>query len=33
MHASVAAYPLLEKGTEAQKQEALPKLASGQRIG
>lgn len=33
VHASVAVYPLLEKGTEAQKQEALPKLASGQRIG
>ncbi|MFA5861121.1 MAG: acyl-CoA dehydrogenase family protein [Candidatus Thermoplasmatota archaeon] len=33
VHASVAAYPLLEKGTEAQKREALPKLASGQRIG
>ena len=33
VHASVAVYPLLEKGTEAQKAEALPKLASGQRIG
>ena len=33
VHTSVAAYPLLEKGTEAQKQDALPKLATGQRIG
>lgn len=33
VHASVAVYPLLEKGTPEQKAEALPKLASGQRIG
>ena len=33
VHASVAVYPLLEKGSEAQKAEALPKLASGERIG
>ena len=33
VHTSVAAYPLLEKGTEEQKREALPKLASGERIG
>ena len=33
VHASVAVYPLLEKGTEAQKREALPKLADGSRIG
>ena len=33
VHTSVAVYPLLEKGTEEQKQEALPKLAMGQRIG
>jgi alkylation response protein AidB-like acyl-CoA dehydrogenase len=33
VHASVAVYPLLEKGSDAQKREALPKLASGQRIG
>ena len=33
VHASVAVYPLLEKGTEEQKREALPKLATGQRIG
>ena len=33
VHTSVAVYPLLEKGTEEQKREALPKLAMGQRIG
>jgi alkylation response protein AidB-like acyl-CoA dehydrogenase len=33
VHASVAVYPLLEKGSEAQKAEALPKLAAGERIG
>ena len=33
VHASVAVYPLLEKGSEAQKAEALPKLATGERIG
>ena len=33
VHTSVAVYPLLEKGTPEQKAAALPKLASGQRIG
>ncbi|HUR68824.1 MAG TPA: acyl-CoA dehydrogenase family protein [Candidatus Thermoplasmatota archaeon] len=33
VHASVAVYPLLEKGSEDQKREALPKLARGERIG
>ena len=33
VHTSVAVYPLLEKGTEEQKREALPKLANGSRIG
>lgn len=33
VHTSVAVYPLLEKGSPEQKAEALPKLASGQRIG
>jgi alkylation response protein AidB-like acyl-CoA dehydrogenase len=33
VHTSVAVYPLLEKGSEEQKREALPKLADGSRIG
>jgi alkylation response protein AidB-like acyl-CoA dehydrogenase len=33
VHTSVAVYPLLEKGTQEQKREALPKLVSGERIG
>jgi alkylation response protein AidB-like acyl-CoA dehydrogenase len=33
VHTSVAVYPLLEKGSEEQKREAFPKLASGERIG
>jgi alkylation response protein AidB-like acyl-CoA dehydrogenase len=33
VHTSVAVYPLLEKGTHEQKAEALPKLASGERVG
>ncbi len=33
VHTSVAVYPLLEKGSDAQKADAFPKLASGERIG
>jgi alkylation response protein AidB-like acyl-CoA dehydrogenase len=33
VHTSVAVYPLLDKGSPEQRAEALPKLASGERIG